>query len=332
MEKSPIAIVYKNAKTKSFELDREALRDILLSERAKNCEISIVSVAGAFRKGKSFLLSFFLRYLEASTKKKNVENWLGDPEAPLVGFSWKGGSARHTTGILIWPEIFYYTKEDGTEVGIILMDTQGTFDNQSTMKDNVTIFSFSTMLSSVQIYNLFGTIQEDDLQDLQLFTEYGKLALQKSSEKPFQKLLFLIRDWSYPYEHGYGEAGGDLKLKEVLEINENQHEELRSLRTHIRDCYEKLSCFLMANPGPIATRSKNFNGKLKDLDLDFIKCLNELVPLVLAKENVVVKQFNGENLKAKELLNYIDSYWKIFQSGKLPTPTSIFEATANATW
>lgn len=88
----------------------------------------------------------------------------------------------------------------------------------------------------------------------------------------------------------------------------------------------------MASPGQIATRSKHFNGKLKDLDPDFIKCLNELVPLVLAKENIVVKKFNGESLKAKELLNYIDSYWKIFQIGEIPTPTSILEATARATW
>ena len=39
-----------------------------------------------------------------------------------------------------------------------------------------------------QVYNLTSNIQEDDLQHLQLFTEYGRLALEDSGETPFQKL------------------------------------------------------------------------------------------------------------------------------------------------
>ena len=43
------------------------------------------------------------------------------------------------------------------------------------------------MTSSVQVYNISQNIQEDDLQHLQLFTDYGRLALQEhSAHKPFQ--------------------------------------------------------------------------------------------------------------------------------------------------
>jgi hypothetical protein len=37
------------------------------------------------------------------------------------------------------------------QVAVILMDTQGAFDSQSTVKDCATVFALSTMLSSIQV-------------------------------------------------------------------------------------------------------------------------------------------------------------------------------------
>lgn len=118
--------------------------------------------------GKSFLLGFFLRYLRAQYVSKDVSNWLGDPNESLKGFSWKGGSKSDTSGILIWSEVFLHDAKNGDKIAIILMDTQGVFDNKSTVKDNTVIFALSTMVSSVQIYNVQNNIQEDDLQHLQV--------------------------------------------------------------------------------------------------------------------------------------------------------------------
>lgn len=42
---------------------------------------------------------------------------------------------------------------DGEDTAIILMDTQGAFDSQSTVKDCATIFALSTMISSLQVCN-----------------------------------------------------------------------------------------------------------------------------------------------------------------------------------
>lgn len=49
----------------TFELDEEALSEILLHDDVKDRSVVVVSVAGAFRKGKSFLLDFFLRYMNS---------------------------------------------------------------------------------------------------------------------------------------------------------------------------------------------------------------------------------------------------------------------------
>jgi hypothetical protein len=55
---------------------------------------------------------------------------------------------------------------------------------------------------------LKNNIQENDLQSLEIFTEYGRLAFEVNNEKPFQKLMFLIRDWENPHEYSYGLNGG----------------------------------------------------------------------------------------------------------------------------
>jgi len=49
----------------TFSLDENALDEILLHPDVQDKKVVVVSVAGAFRKGKSFLLDFFLRYLSA---------------------------------------------------------------------------------------------------------------------------------------------------------------------------------------------------------------------------------------------------------------------------
>lgn len=58
----PIVLVTKDHQ---FELDEEALESILMQDHIKDHNVVIVSVAGAFRKGKSFLLDFFLRYMKS---------------------------------------------------------------------------------------------------------------------------------------------------------------------------------------------------------------------------------------------------------------------------
>jgi len=325
MEGKPIQIVVAKD-DHTFELDEEALASIVCQDNVKDKHIAVISVAGAFRKGKSFLLDFFLRYLKAN----GSPDWLGPEDRPLTGFSWRGGCERDTTGILAWSEVLLVDTPTGEKIAVLLLDTQGAFDSQSTVRDCATIFALSTMTSSVQVYNLSQNIQEDDLQHLQLFTEYGRLALEDTGDKPFQKLQFLVRDWSFPYEEPYGVEGGKAILERRLTVSEKQHPELQALRKHIKSCFSDISCFLMPHPGLKVATNPKFDGRLTDIEPDFKEQLKELVPFLLSPENLVVKEIGGHRIRAKELLHYFQSYMAIYKGDELPEPKSMLEATAEA--
>ena len=53
----------------SLKFHPEKLRPFFEREDLKNRQAVIVSIAGAFRKGKSFLLNFFLKYLYAQVRR-----------------------------------------------------------------------------------------------------------------------------------------------------------------------------------------------------------------------------------------------------------------------
>ncbi|KAL7015610.1 hypothetical protein ACKWTF_016545 [Chironomus riparius] len=191
----------------SVFFNEDKLRKIFEHPDVINRKIVAFSIIGAYRKGKSFFLDYCLRFLYGNFKSINYtnnpvessDNWPGLEDEPLTGFSWRSGTTRDTTGIVMWNDIFLHTiEESGEELAIAVIDTQGLFDNETSSKNNSKIFALSSLLSSIQVLNLSGVIQEDQLQYLQFATEYTKFAANDKhagSGKPFQKLLFLIRDW-----------------------------------------------------------------------------------------------------------------------------------------
>jgi len=311
----------------NFILDEDALNDILNKDNIKDKPVCIISVAGAFRKGKSFLLNFMLRYLENGASGK----WI-DPESErdLVGFHWRGGMERDTTGILMWSKVFLVKTPAGKEVAVALVDTQGSFDKNSTVRDCATIFALSLMTSSVLVYNLFNNIQEDDLQHLHYFTEYGRLALEDSGQIPFQKLQFLVRDWQYPYEEQYGRDGGANVLKKCLTVDDKMHPELQALRKGLTSCFSEMSNFLMPHPGRHVATNPNFKGNIKQVDEEFVEHIQDFCPEILSPANLVIKVMGGKEVKAKEIVQYYKSYMEIFKGNTMPEPKSMLEVTIEA--
>ncbi|GMI40169.1 hypothetical protein TrCOL_g2096 [Triparma columacea] len=191
----------------SFTLDEQAMMGVL-SKAPPQMKVAVVSCVGAFRTGKSALLSWFLRYLRLTSL--HDEDWEDVAEALDESgeegekgegggggkwwtkggklnegekFDWRGGQERHTTGIWMWSEPFIRLGANGTKLAVYVVDTQGLFDNETTQSLTASIFGLSTLLSSHSIYNVSGRIGEDALQHLALFAEYGRVALKAEEEE-----------------------------------------------------------------------------------------------------------------------------------------------------
>jgi atlastin len=62
---------------------------------------------------------------------------------------------------------------------------------------------------------------------------------------------------------------------------------------------------------------------VSDIEPDFKNKLDKLVPMMLAPENLVIKEIAGQKVKAKELLQYLKSYLEIYRGDELPEPKSM---------
>lgn len=235
------------------------------------------------------------------------------------GFKSRGGAERETTGIWMWSDIFTHDFENGDKVAIILLDTQGIFDDESTTKDCTATFAISMMLASIQCYNVMQNVQEDDLQHLELFTEYGRLAMQQTDEKPFQDLLFIVRDWPYSQQFSFG--NGQEFIDKKLIGSDKQTSEMHELRNRIRQSFTKIGAFLMPYPGIVVAEGRFTD--LQQIDSRFLENVKELVPALFAPENLIVKKINGQKLRARDLMTYLQAYVDVFNSGALPEPKSI---------
>lgn len=356
----PVQIVRLDKKSNGLELNIQALADICLNEKCRERPLCVVSIAGDFRKGKSFMLNFFLRYLyHISEKQQQLESeladnsdsestdktskfkdldldkdWLGKGTEHLQGFSWRGGSKPETTGILIWDDPIIVRKDDGEEVAVLLMDTQGAFDSRQTIGQTAIIFALSTLTSSIQIYNVMNNIQEDNLQILDTFLAYGQLVLDESSEKPFQELCFLVRDWRSPRDHPYGADGGSALLDEKLILDdEDQESSDNKTRRRIESCFEKKKCFLLPFPGErvsVEDGEEPFNGEIAAMKENFVEHLRVFVPSVLSPKNLLVKRIGGSVTNGQSLLEYFKVYAETFKGEKIPEAKNLYDATAEA--
>jgi atlastin len=194
------AVKIADIRNNKLYIDTDSFDKIL--DKVGQHPMSIVSVNGPMRSGKSYFLGHLLRHLSDPEN----DDWFN--KKLNKGFHWKNSAERQTTGILMWSEPFFITR-NRKKIAVVLIDTQGCFDEQTTGQENSAIFALSCLLSSVLIYNVKNLLTEDAFQNLQMFIGYAKFPKdfsrsESNDPESFSNLVFLIRDWEFPNDYDFG--------------------------------------------------------------------------------------------------------------------------------
>uniref|UniRef100_A0AC34FYA5 GB1/RHD3-type G domain-containing protein n=1 Tax=Panagrolaimus sp. ES5 TaxID=591445 RepID=A0AC34FYA5_9BILA len=103
-----------------FRPKNAVIEAIFGDKRVKNLPLVVKCIAGAARKGKSFILNFFLSYFNHLEMNPNVP-WQLDENTKLEGFEFQEGMKRTTVGIWAWNHIFVVKQSDGSEIAVCLV-------------------------------------------------------------------------------------------------------------------------------------------------------------------------------------------------------------------
>lgn len=174
------------------------------------------------------------------------------------------------------------------------------------------------MLPSVLCYNLLKNIKENDLKYIELPKDYGQVSMKETHQKSFQKLFYIIRDWS-PLEVAYGQHKQQ-KINEMVVADPRKLTEVQGLRTQIESNFDEVNAFLLPYPGN--TQAQN------SLNPVFIKYIKELVPLILAPENLSIRTINGKKMQAHHFASYLNEMSKIFNRKTSPNPRNLLMVSA----
>lgn len=237
------------------------------------------------------------------------------------GFEWCGGKNPKTNGIWIWSEIFTHPEWNGDKLAIILMDTQGIFDNESSIKDCTSIFGISMLLSSVHCFNVMRNVEEDKLQFLELCMSYARMAMNDSHNTALQKLMFIVRDWQNAKERPFG-CSNEF-VNDLLSENSGQTPKMRELRKQARKSIEDIKAFLLPHPGKRVSQDKSFTGDLIQINPQFIKQMQTLIPSIFAPDKLTVKRICGEKIRVSQFIILLKKYVNLFESDRLPEPKTI---------
>ena len=294
-----------------FIISEEAKK--LLSQKC-NDNMGIISLVGKYRTGKSFLLNRVIL-----DRKENLGFDVGPTIKPC------------TKGIWIWSDpLTIKNVHSPTPFPVYLIDTEGLGAYDEEINHDSKIFLIAILISSLFVYNSFGAIDENQINNLSFVLNLSKTIKIKSASiedneeelaKYFPTLLWLLRDFSLKLEDEYGNVITEKQYLEnaLKELNglTSTIEEKNRVRNLIRAYFPERDCYVMVRP----TENEQDLQNLQHLqDNKFRKEFLEQSKIFRNKvmKKTKPKRLNGKVLTGAMLVEFVQNILDSINSGAIP--------------
>ncbi|CAK8686327.1 unnamed protein product [Clavelina lepadiformis] len=302
-------------------IDIDALEQVFLGEHASDNPVAIYSITGPFGLGKSFFLNLFHRYLHehglCQTPGHNHE--LLDRNRLQNVFQTGDGEVESCTkGIYVSKEPHLLEDDEGNQIALFLMDTQGMFDFEDSTSHSSLIVGFSLILSSLQFFNVPGKIDKSHIDFLCGFSEFAQSLQAESRGPPDQHLDFLIRDYekdTYPL----GIGGGRKYIDDILDNSKERSKEFKALQKYLTKFTNKVTGFILPPPGlPVKKYKGNHDPcKVGDIEDIFMEKTTELFQHFCSPNNIMTKQIEGKRVNGRMINNFASKIAEKINDGEV---------------
>lgn len=273
--------------------------------------IGVISVAGMYRTGKSYLLNRMLLNRSA-------------------GFSVGPSINPCTKGLWIWSKPISGHSPDGTPLNVLIIDTEGIGATGEDQNYDSKIFTLGLLLSSYFVFNSVNSIDENAIQNLSFIVNISKniqLSSQKEEVDPkdysayLPSFLWIIRDFALQLKNPDGEQITSREyLERCLEVQKgfsDAVEHKNKIRTLLKDFFKERDCFTLVRPLTSEENLQNLEKmEISKLRPEFAEQILNIRKKVLHR--IKPKTLKGQILNGEMFCNMMHSYVQAINSGAVP--------------
>ena len=231
----------------------------------------------------------------------DIPRWMTSGGDRIRGFEVKGGTEPVTKGINFWSKPYILRRSNGSRMCLLLMDTQGLWDKDTSNDFNCILFGLSCVLSSYAIFNQKNNINTEELERLASRSLLSKEMVSDGRKKSFQRLDILLRDYEEFSLDDDDVSVGEIVRKERLDQLKTEVAEKEAFE-QVESCFSKVDVSCSFDPGN-KVRGRNYSGLIGEIEPKFLQLLSQTIERVVRE--VEPLNVSGRRLKGEEFVECV---------------------------